>query len=201
MSQGFLFVCVGFFFCQQIIASTTTPTMFVTFLDSLGWSMQFLGYPGFARPVNWRLAKSTPNESQRLVRGLLSNPPPLLPLHTPPSPLHPQQGPTDPHRRFFLLGKAPRIPKKMTAAKITIKKPISKFWLQTPENIEQNHNHQINTASNRWIFVGALQDCWGYTKPKIKPTEDKPYPHKTVFLEPKILYWEKKISILSTGGR
>ena len=80
----------------------------------------------------------------------------------------------------------------MTAAKITIKKPISKFWLQTPENIEQNHNHQINTASNRRIFVGALQDCWGYTKPKIKPTEDKPYPTRPSFSNPRYYIGKKK---------
>ena len=47
------------------------------------------------------------------------------------------------------------------AEKITIKKPISKFCLQTLHNVEEN-DYPINTieASTWQIFVGAVQDCW-----------------------------------------
>ena len=49
----------------------------------------------------------------------------------------------------------------MMAEKITIKKPISKFCLQTLHNVEEN-DYPINTieASTWRIFVGAVQDCW-----------------------------------------
>lgn len=56
---------------------------------------------------------------------------------------------------FSLLGKAPRIPqKKLMAGKITIKKPISKFWLQTPQNVEQNNDqYSLPSGDNRSILV------------------------------------------------
>ena len=30
----------------------------------------------------------------------------------------------------------------------------------------------------RRIFVGAVQDCWGYTKPRVKSLKVEPYPFK-----------------------
>ena len=44
----------------------------------------------------------------------------------------------------------------------------------------------------RRIFVGIVQDCWGYTKPRIKPLEAEPYSKRSYNSMPRYYIGKKK---------
>ena len=44
----------------------------------------------------------------------------------------------------------------------------------------------------RRIFIGVVQDCWGYTKPKIKPLEAEPYSKRSYNSMPRYYIGKKK---------